>query len=193
MRTARLLSVFVILFMTTNNIYATRMLHRNAQELATLADRVFVGVCISAEEKQMEFPSHSSSLTYMEYTFRVEESIKDVSGDTVVLRQLGRASGVVGLPVYSSGEKYLLFLRQDSPYGLASPIGLGQGAFRVLEEAGKPARTVNAFNNQGLFKGLPAQLSTTKDLSAKEKSLMKATRGPVELKHFVDLIKKIGQ
>ena len=68
------------LVMGISSVFATKMLHRNVEELATLADRVFVGVCISAEEKQTDFPSVGSTGTYTEYTFQVEESIKGVTG-----------------------------------------------------------------------------------------------------------------
>ncbi|HVS64552.1 MAG TPA: hypothetical protein VMT85_13740, partial [Thermoanaerobaculia bacterium] len=46
---------------------ATRIVHRNAEELARLADRIFVGTCLSAQERRR------GDLFFTEYVFEVEE------------------------------------------------------------------------------------------------------------------------
>lgn len=64
------------------------MLHRNAEELISLSERIFVGICVSVKEQQLDF-SNGSPLIYTEYTFQVLQSIKNVSSEKVVLRQIG--------------------------------------------------------------------------------------------------------
>ena len=184
---------FVVTGMTS--LYATKMLHRNAEELASLAHRVFVGECVSVEEKEVTF-SNGASLTYTEYTFQVERSIKGPVGGTVVLRQLGRARGlgsIIGMPFYENGKKYLLCLREDSEYGLASPIGLGQGAFQLYKDDKGTEQAINALGNQGLFHRMDAKSFKYSTLSIAEKSLIAATKGPVDFNNFVSLMQKLAR
>ena len=184
---------FVVTGMTS--LYATKMLHRNAEELASLAHRVFVGVCVSVEEKEMTF-SNGASLNYTEYTFQVEQSIKGSVGGTVVLRQLGRAralGSIIGMPFYESDKKYLLCLREDSEYGLASPIGLGQGAFQIYKDDEGVEQAINAFGNQGLFHGMDARSFKYSTFNTAEKSLMVGTKRPVDFNNLVSLMQKLAR
>lgn len=187
--------VFVLLICTVSQTNATKMLHRNAQELTQLAQRAFVGVCISVEEKQMSF-KNGSALRYTEYLFEVVESIKGANSKTVVLRQVGPARGagrIIGMPGYDPGKKYLLFLRGDSQYGLASPIGLGQGAFRVFKSKDGSEKALNEFGNRGLFHRMKSKaLGKTTPLKTAEKVMLEQTQGPVELGTFLNLIKTIS-
>ena len=50
--TIALWSVFFVGTGTTS-IYAIKMLHRNAEQLVAFSHRVFIGVCISVEEKEI--------------------------------------------------------------------------------------------------------------------------------------------
>jgi len=137
----------LISFFSINQSNATKMLHRNAEELISLSERIFVGICVSVKEQQLDF-SNGSPLIYTEYTFQVLQSIKNVSSEKVVLRQIGLAKdpgSIIGMPAYERDKKYLLFLRADSEYGLASPIGLGQGAFNILGAGNGVDLAINAF------------------------------------------------
>ena len=78
----------LISFFSINQSNATKMLHRNAEELISLSERIFVGICVSVKEQQLDF-SNGSPLIYTEYTFQVLQSIKNVSSEKVVLRQIG--------------------------------------------------------------------------------------------------------
>lgn len=185
----------LILFFSINQSNATKMLHRNAEELVSLSERIFVGICVSVEEQQLDF-SNGSPLTYTEYTFEVLQSIKGTGSETIVLRQVGLAKGpgsIIGMPAYDIDKKYLLFLRGDSEYGLASPIGLGQGAFKILKPKDGPELAINAFNNRGLFHRMNSQtLSKTAALPPEEKTILSQTHGPVDLENFISLIKIIS-
>ena len=82
-------------------------------------------------------------------TFAVAESLKGGAGDHVTLKQLG--GGVAeaapggtetiigaraGLPRYAVGESVVLFVHPESALGFTSPVGLGQGCFRIRERDG---------------------------------------------------------
>jgi hypothetical protein len=131
--------------------HATRMVHRNADELVRLADRIFVGRCVSSERVAVE-----SGLDFQQYEFAVEDGIVGPNtGALVRFRQLAPPEGgiAVGMPSYQVGERYLLFLVADGPLGLTSPVGLGQGAFRLFETDRGPL-LANVFGNESLFRGM---------------------------------------
>lgn len=179
-----------ILVTATGSALATKMLHRNAEELATLAERIFVGVCISVEENR------DGNMLYTEYTFEVLQNIKGVNSGTLVFRQFGRAKGVgsvIGMPAYDRGKKYMLFLRHDSEYGLTSPIGLGQGAFQIVKREDGVEQASNTFGNSGLFHRMDAKSPQYAPLNAREKSLMTTTRGTVDFNSFVGLLQKLAR
>jgi len=184
-----------ILLASISKVDATKMLHRNAEELILLSERIFVGVCVSVKEQHLEF-SNGSPLTYTEYTFQVLQFIKNVNSEKIVLRQIGLAKGlgsIIGMPAYETDKKYLLFLRGDSEYGLASPIGLGQGAFRIFEASDGADLAINEFGNRGLFHRMDTRtLSKTAALTPEEKAIMSQTHGPVDLESFVCLIKSLS-
>ena len=177
------------LLVSGSSSLATTLLHRNVDELATMADRIFVGVCIAVEEKQF------GPLHYSEYTFAVLDGIKGVeSGVTVVFRQLAAASpsgGIVGLPSYQANTKYMLFLQGDSQLGLTSPIGLGQGAFVLTSKDGSD-RALNWFGNRGLFHRMDSGSAQYQMLDAKEKDLMATKAGAVNAPRFVSMVRKLA-
>ncbi len=61
-----------------------------------------------------------------------------------------RVSRIEGMPRYTPGQEYLLFLNQDSRLGFSSPIGLIQGAFR-LQGRGTSRTVVNGMRNANLL------------------------------------------
>ena len=185
---------FLISLFLINQSNATRMLHRNAEEMVSLSERIFVGVCVSVEQKQLDL-NNGSFMTYTEYTFEILQSIKGVSGEKIVLRQVGLAKGpgsIIGMPTYETGEKYLLFLREDSEYGLTSPIGLGQGAFKIFKASNGADLAINTFGNRGLFHRMDSKRLAKKTLKQEEKAMLNQTSGPVGLENFVGLIKTLS-
>jgi hypothetical protein len=72
-------------------------------------------------------------------TLDVAESLKGGVGSRLVFKQVGvpapLADGtllrVPGLPRYHTGDEVVLFLHRPSGRGFTSPVGLGQGIFRV--------------------------------------------------------------
>lgn len=175
----------------TPAVDATRAVHRNADELARLADRIFVGTCISAEEK------HDGSLRFTQYLFAVEEHLKDGGRPTrplVTVRQLAAPPGgvVVGLPSYRPGARYLLMLHADSEIGLTSPVGFAQGAF-LLYPSADGERAVNPLGNLGLFHRMSPDEPRYRGLSVAERALLGKSRGPVDAGRLIALTRRLVQ
>lgn len=78
-------------------------------------------------------------------TLAVVEVLKGAPERTLTIKQYGVAAPledgtltrIVGLPTYQVGEEVVLFLRGASRRGFTSPVGLGQGTYRVRRSAGK--------------------------------------------------------
>jgi hypothetical protein len=49
----------------------------------------------------------------------------------------GTVTRVSGLPKFVAGDEVVLFLRPDSGLGFTSPVGLGQGTYRVRQAGGR--------------------------------------------------------
>ena len=191
-----------ILTFTTTDVFATKLVHRNLQELSSISKRVFIGRCVYVIESYNPgggFPA------YTEYTFEVSESIKGNVGSVIIFRQYGLrgprqvseniayVGRIPGMPIYQEGQEYMIFLIGDSILGLTSPVGLFQGAFRVIEENGSKM-VINGFNNVGLFKDLSAEemeLGLSSELSQQEKGLMAVKKGPLHYNDFISLVKKM--
>ena len=78
-------------------------------------------------------------------TFQVAETLKGAHEASVTIKQYGVAeplpdgtlTRLAGLPTYELGEEVVVFLRSASRRGFTSPVGLGQGAYRVKRKGGK--------------------------------------------------------
>jgi hypothetical protein len=74
-------------------------------------------------------------------TFEVDEALKGDPGRTLIVKQLGapfgRGTGFPSVPRFAPGEPVMLFVHAPSALGFASPVGLGQGAFRIRERGGR--------------------------------------------------------
>jgi hypothetical protein len=72
-------------------------------------------------------------------TLDVAECLKGGVGSRLVIKQVGVPAPledgtllrVPGLPRYRTGDEVVLFLHRPSGRGFTSPVGLGQGVFRV--------------------------------------------------------------
>jgi len=103
------------------------------------ADRIFVG-----RVERVDTGRDGNGLPATWTTFTVIETMKGASGGHVVLKQLGATLGGSdapvlphpGLPRYRPGESVVLFMQPDSTLGFTSPVGLGQGCFRVRDGDG---------------------------------------------------------
>ncbi len=174
--------LFVALFV--GRLEATMTLPVSLQQMTAQAGQIFVGRCVAVEASHDE---RGLPATYV--TFEILQSIKGVDSDQVTVKHFGwlrstdsepmlpdLAPGEAGIvrtlrtvttPYrYQPDEEVILFLYPESRWGFTSPIGYGQGLFRVSLDADGWPTVRNAYNNLLLrfsgdnqTKGLPA-LST---------------------------------
>jgi hypothetical protein len=79
-------------------------------------------------------------------TVAVATTLKGARESTITFKQAGTSEqptsgGAVffdGFPRYREGDEMVLFLRGESRFGFTSPVGLGQGAYRVDRASGHP-------------------------------------------------------
>jgi hypothetical protein len=79
-------------------------------------------------------------------TLSVARTLKGGKAKRVVFKQYGVAapladgtvSRVAGLPRWQPGDEAVVFLRAESRRGFTSPVGLGQGVYRVRRSGGRP-------------------------------------------------------
>jgi hypothetical protein len=118
---------------------ATTVLPLDLAALTDAADRVFMGKVVAMRSGR---DGHGLPVTWT--TFRVEESLKGALPETLEIKQIGTeaplADGAIyrvpALPRYQVGDEVILFLHPDSAAGFTSPVGLGQGRFRIHHHAG---------------------------------------------------------
>jgi len=127
------LAALALPFLLAARVAAMTVLPLDLPELTGRADRIFVG---RVERVESGRDAHGLPATWT--TFAVVEKLKGTPPEHVTLKQLGASLGgaaaVVphpGLPRYRPGESVVLFVHPDSALGFTSPVGLGQGCFRV--------------------------------------------------------------
>ena len=131
------------------------------QTLVDLVDRagtiVHGQVVFARVEPHPDFPN----LTTVVVTLRVQETLKGQAGETFTFRQyvwdLRDRTDAAG---YRKGGELLLFLTPTSEAGLSSPVGLGQGRFRLMRDEKGNGYIVNETGNHGLFRNLRSALQT---------------------------------
>ena len=123
---------------------ATMLMRRVPLELAaTEATRIVHATVIDVHSDRDEWGAPATWIT-----LDVARTLKGAVPRHLTIKQLGTAAplsdGVLtripGLPRYAVGEELVLFLRDDSAHGFTSPVGLGQGVYRVVRRGGR--RTV---------------------------------------------------
>jgi hypothetical protein len=109
------------------------------------ADRIFVGTVRAIESRR-----NPTAPRYFEtiVTFNVDEAVAGTVRDTVSLRFAGGQIGderqsIDGMPEFTSGERYIVFMAPDHDPPLASSVvGFNQGLYTVIsrvESAGPRA------------------------------------------------------
>jgi len=79
-------------------------------------------------------------------TLAVGRALKGAAAKTITIKQYGTSeplpdgtlTRVAGLPRYAVGDEVVLFLHAESRRGFTSPVGFGQGAWRVDRRRGRP-------------------------------------------------------
>ena len=144
----------------------------------------------SIENHSERDPQTNSIVTYS--TFEVQEVLKGEVGATHTIKQIGgklqgEINQTTGVPTFTVGESYVLFLYGVSKSGFSSPVGLGQGKFNII-----PVTTGFHVTNGRDFKemtlGIPTHVVPP---SAQIK--MQQTPGPVkrlDLDEFKQLVRQ---
>lgn len=122
---------------------ATTMLRRLPLEvIAARAARIVHGRVITVASGR-----DVSGLPATWITLDVERPVKGVRAGRLTIKQFGSAeplpdgalAAVAGVPRYQLGEEVVVFLRGESGRGFTSPVGLGQGVYRVRATRGRRA------------------------------------------------------
>lgn len=153
----RFAAALALLLVVTTPAAAMTVLPLDLPAMTDAAARIFVGRVESVTTGR-----DASGLPATWTTFAVAEGLKGTTGDHVTVKQLGARLGAdrtvlphPALPRYEVGEAVVLFVHAESPIGFTSPVGLGQGCFRVREDAGA-AVVVNDVGNRNLAAGRAA-------------------------------------
>jgi hypothetical protein len=147
---------------------AGMVLKMNLSQLTDRADAIFRGQVLSAEPGKIAIGG--GTLPTVTYRLRVDEAFKgkfdakENASPEVEITMLGTikaavrsgsqthlSSSLPEVPKLRVGENYVLFTTAPSKSGLRSPVGLGQGSFRIYPGANKAELAVNELNNLGLF------------------------------------------
>jgi hypothetical protein len=153
---------------------AAMILKMNLAQLTDRADAIFRGQVLSAEPGKIAIGG--GTLPTVTYRLRVDEAFKgqfeakENASPEVEITMLGTfkagarggnnerlSSSLPEVPKLQVGESYVLFTTAPSQSGLRSPVGLGQGSFRIYAGTDKTEFAVNELNNLGLFGAGPAQ------------------------------------
>jgi len=138
MKTLSRLSTFItcltLNMLIMSPVSATSLLPLTLEQLSTRADLIFHGRVIEDTTARDERSGQIATFT----TFEVIELIKGNAADRHTIKQIGgrlKETGttlrIQGVPRYSVGESYVIFLPEQSSLGFSSPLGLYQGSFTV--------------------------------------------------------------
>jgi hypothetical protein len=171
----------VMLAAVTAPASAAMILKMNLAELTDRADAIFRGEVLSVEPGKIAIGG--GTLPTVTYRLRVDEAFKgnfeakENASPEVEITMLGTlkattasgnqtrlTSALPEVPKLRVGESYVLFTTAPGASGLRSPVGLGQGSFRIYAGAYKTELAVNELNNLGLFDGAaPTQRAARSD------------------------------
>jgi hypothetical protein len=128
-------------------------------EMIDTATVAFEGTCIGNRTER----DAATNMVVTYTTFAVKEVLKGEVGETYEIKQIGGklddgqpVFNVPGVPRFTVGADYVVFLADVSSLGFSSPIGLSQGRFVVLPNATTGARVTNGRDFRALTADLPA-------------------------------------
>jgi hypothetical protein len=157
-RIAHALALFLLITcLAPPALLASQVRLVNFEQMTQRAARIFAGRCTGTSV--VFDPLLGRDVTVS--TFRVQRAVKGVTGKTVTVRMLDAAAvqgasgdAPSGVPAFRNGEEVILFLYGESAQGLTSPVGLGQGQFRILTDKKGRKLAFNDFANRNLLKDL---------------------------------------
>jgi hypothetical protein len=163
--------------------------------MAATAETIFHGRAIGNEVRLD--PTSGRVATYT--TFEVIEVIKGNPGATHTIKQIGgQLPGsnvrqvIHGVPRFTAGKDYVIFLPKASSLGFASPIGLSQGKFDVRERNGDTLVS-NGRSLAALMKPTPRQASpdSPSALASKRTPALNAIDGQPASAHLTEFMQAV--
>ena len=159
-------------------------------ELVTGAALAFEGTCIDVRVERD--PQTNLTVTYS--TFTVRELLKGTANFTHVIKQVGGelqvgkpSWAVKGVPRFSLGQTYVLFLYGESDAGFSSPVGLSQGSFDVQDRDG-----TRRVGNGRDFRDLTANARNSRDQVVQRVQRSAAPVRDLDLEEFKQLVRRQG-
>ena len=143
--------------------HATSVLPLYLDEVVDQATTAFQGTVTDSHSARD--PVSHAIVTYT--TFRVSDVLKGFVPPTYTIKQIGGAVPgekvqfrVMGVPKFTVGQEYVVFMAGVSAQGFSSPIGLAQGRYAVRQDAkGKHVGNGSDFRDSASRMGaqMPAQ------------------------------------
>ena len=144
-------------------------LPRNLVELTERASTVVHGRVTYA---RVESHPYYHNLRSVVVTLLVEDVLKGASDSTLTFRQfIWDPRDLFDRAGYREGDDLVLFLNPTTAAGFRSPVGSGQGRFRVVRDASGESMVMNEASNNGLFERMPT-LSAAPGLSPKARRVL---------------------
>ena len=147
----RICAGFVLALAACLPAYATTVRPMTLDDIVGSAAIAFEGTCISNRTER-----DSSTNQVVTYTlFQVSDVLKGTVPSTYEIKQVGGqlpdglSYEIHGIPKFTPGQSYVVFLAGVSSAGFSSPMGLSQGSFDVAVDAsgGKVVRNGRDFGD----------------------------------------------
>jgi hypothetical protein len=126
--------------------HATTVRALDIDDLVAGSAVVFDGTCTGNRTER----DAQTNLVVTYTTFAVRDAIKGEVAATHVIKQVGGdledggpSFRIQGVPKFTPGQDYVVFLPPASSLGFSSPTGLSQGRFHVTREKNAPAKVTN--------------------------------------------------
>ena len=159
--------------------------------LDEIIDKSAVAFQGTVTDNRSERDERGTLVTYT--TFEVTDSLKGKVGSTHTIKQVGGSLPdgslnfrVQGVPSFTVGESYVVFLPRVSSSGFSSPVGLSQGRFDIVAE-GASLKVTNGRDFRELASRIP-QEAMPKSAHAKMLSAGSLKRLPLD--EFKDIVRK---
>lgn len=142
--------VLTTVWLFVSQASASQVRSVNLEEMTARAGAIFSGRCLDV--RTVTDPTIGRDVS--EARFEVHRAVKGATGRTVTVRMLSGDDGFADVPMFARGEDVVLFLYRESSLGLRSPVGLGQGRFKVASGKNGRSIAVNEFGNRNLLREL---------------------------------------
>ena len=172
---------------TLSPAFATSILPLDLTQIIDQSATAFQGTVVDSRSGR----DPQTGLIVTMTTFRVDDVLKGDVGSTHTIKQIGGESAsenvrfkVHGVPTFTVGESYVLFMNGVSPQGFSSPVGLSQGRFAIQQGDAGP-EVGNGADFGDLTAGMGAEVSGT----AKSKTAHGRAAHRLALDEFKQLVR----